>query len=84
MRKTKTLSSDLEYFERYLATQHVIKPLEVKRILKRLITKSKLLEINQNRKNYVKGRGNIREQSKERKPTSQVYAGSHPLEGSNQ
>lgn len=44
MRPLKKLSEDLEHFERYLATEHVIKPKEVKKILHGLIIKSKVLE----------------------------------------
>ena len=67
MRPQKKLSEDLEYFERYLATETVIKPKQVKKILHGLITKAKILEIKNKRINYVKGRGNISEPFKEGK-----------------
>lgn len=48
MRLKKNLSHDLRDFERYLATQQVIKPQEVKRILNELISKAELLETKTN------------------------------------
>ena len=49
MRKQKPLSGDLKDFERYLATQQVIEPKQVKKILNGLILKAEILEIKTNK-----------------------------------
>ena len=44
MRPQKKLSKDLSDVERYMATEHVIQPKEIKKIFKRLILKADKLE----------------------------------------